>query len=587
MKRFLLTAFAVLIVLAGGLYALSFFALDRFKPRIEQAVRDATGRSFSIDGSIHAGLSFHPTVVVENIALGNADWAEAPHFLKASRADIKISLLPLFAGNVDVDRLEVVDASLNLESDGAGRENWSFSSASEKKSGGDGDGLSVAELPVLLFDNVAISYRSAGRGVPLSAQLDRFMLTPQGNRADIEFAGQLNGVSTSIEARVEASDTSFSAAPFEIYYGDYSLSGTLEGERQSVRQPFNINGKLHTETVDITPLLAGDGRSDEDERFFSPEPLPFGWLTAANGQIEISAARVTYRAVELRDINASLSLEEGKLDLPVKASYMGGLIDAKLTARAGETPQAGLDIKAPKLNAGQLLKDLEITAIAELTGQFGVDIEGRGGSLQEIAASLNGEAGLVTGEGQLNSTTFELIAADLVFALIPRGEEGNVAQVNCFASHATFKNGIGTVDQLVLATERVRTYGRGTIDLRDEQLDLTLEPKPVDASLLSLATPIHVHGTLSNPDASLDRSAILGDVALAVGGTVLTGGVGAILPFMSAGETGTATQACLRSAAEEGSKGIAGRAGEAAQDVIEGAGDAIEGVGDFLTSPFR
>ncbi|HAC58216.1 MAG TPA: hypothetical protein DCF73_07685, partial [Rhodobiaceae bacterium] len=48
-------------------------------------------------------------------------------------------------------------------------------------------------------------------------------------------------------------------------------------------------------------------------------------------------------------------------------------------------------------------------------------------------------------------------------------------------------------------------------------------------------------GPLTSPTAGLDRTGVVTGVATAVGGAALTGGVGALLPLMSAGSDSVAS----------------------------------------------
>lgn len=68
-------------------------------------------------------------------------------------------------------------------------------------------------------------------------------------------------------------------------------------------------------------------------------------------------------------------------------------------------------------------------------------------------------------------------------------------------------------------TDVVNVLGGGTIDLKDERLDLTLNPQPKVASIASLRSPLYVAGTLAKPGAGPDttRLAAKGIGALVLG----------------------------------------------------------------------
>ena len=86
-----------------------------------------------------------------------------------------------------------------------------------------------------------------------------------------------------------------------------------------------------------------------------------------------------------------------------------------------------------------------------------------------------------------------------------------------------------------------------------------------------------------------DTGALLADIAVAVGAGALTGGIGALLPLVSAQSfDADEASACLEVIAV-GARPGSGSSEETSvlEDVGEGAGSIVEGVGDILTSPFK
>jgi hypothetical protein len=52
----------------------------------------------------------------------------------------------------------------------------------------------------------------------------------------------------------------------------------------------------------------------------------------------------------------------------------------------------------------------------------------------------------------------------------------------------------------VFDTAVVNVGGSGTINLKNEEMDLQLKPEPKDRGIGSLRTPLHVKGTFGNPN---------------------------------------------------------------------------------------
>jgi hypothetical protein len=90
------------------------------------------------------------------------------------------------------------------------------------------------------------------------------------------------------------------------------------------------------------------------------------------------------------------------------------------------------------------------------------------------------------------------------------------------------RDGIATAQRTIaVETARVDIVAAGTINLRNEALDLALRPNVKEGlgiGAASLAELVRVTGTLSNPTVGIDT---LGSAraALSVGGAIVTGGL--------------------------------------------------------------
>ena len=67
------------------------------------------------------------------------------------------------------------------------------------------------------------------------------------------------------------------------------------------------------------------------------------------------------------------------------------------------------------------------------------------------------------------------------------------------------KEGLAKIDDILLDTQRITIAGSGMLDLETEALNLLIAPRPKRASLVSLANPVRIRGTLSEPEVSVTR----------------------------------------------------------------------------------
>src|SRR4051794_41428818 len=88
-----LAAVVGLPVVAAGVF-LASFDLNGQKPRIQAAVRQATGRDLVLQGPIGVKFSLVPTLTVEGAALANMPGGSRPDMATVRRGGGGIGLLP-------------------------------------------------------------------------------------------------------------------------------------------------------------------------------------------------------------------------------------------------------------------------------------------------------------------------------------------------------------------------------------------------------------------------------------------------------------------------------------------------------------
>jgi uncharacterized protein involved in outer membrane biogenesis len=94
-----------------------------------------------------------------------------------------------------------------------------------------------------------------------------------------------------------------------------------------------------------------------------------------------------------------------------------------------------------------------------------------------------------------------------------------------------------------------------------ESLDLTVYPLPKDFSPLTLRSPLHVRGTLKNPQIRPDRSLLIkGGIAAVLG--ALVNPIAALLPLIETGPGKNADCDALVSAAERSARAPAAAVGK-------------------------
>ena len=359
-----------------------------------------------------------------------------------------------------------------------------------------------------------------------------------------------------------------------------SLTGTLEG-------------LIDFDELDLSSLAGrtADAVSAQSKPgVFSTDELPLEFVDGFNGKLDVKVDRLLYGDLVVTNIDIPIRFNGQQVAAEARASYHGQEMGFSHKAQLGTAPTFDFDLIADDFELGKLLSELGVTDLANIRADLALRGSASGRSPKSLASTFTGSVNLVAGEGEIASSVFELIAADLVWALVPKGSDGGKAKLTCVLSRIDFVDGVGTLSAFALVTKRMRTKGSGTVDLASEKLNLTFYPRPNNTSLLSLSTPIRVTGSISDPRVLPDTTSILLDAAKALGAGVLTGGIGAVLPLMSlqnfdAEDAG----ACVNTLSDRNQSidGIGETIGAGAGAIKDNTGSFIEGVGDFLTSSFK
>lgn len=102
------------------------YDFNDLKPRIADAVKNATGRELTIGGDINFKIGLVPSLTLSDIKFQNAPWGSKPEMAKIHRFELKVALMPLIKGNIMVKRFKLVEPDIFIETDKTGKSNLVF-----------------------------------------------------------------------------------------------------------------------------------------------------------------------------------------------------------------------------------------------------------------------------------------------------------------------------------------------------------------------------------------------------------------------------------------------------------------------------
>jgi uncharacterized protein involved in outer membrane biogenesis len=262
-----------------------------------------------------------------------------------------------------------------------------------------------------------------------------------------------------------------------------------------------------------------------------------GRLQAIDADAELTAHRVQAPdKLDVGNVHAVLRLKDAVLQLaPFDFDFAGGRVRSSIELDAREkTLAARTDVHVEHVSLDSLLP--QSPKIAHSIGQIDGDIEltGRGNSIADAAAHANGSVAATVSHGQVSNLVDAMAGLNggKVLKLLLGGDK-DIA-VRCGAAAFDVKDGQGRSRVFVVDTAQTRIDGAGVFDLDHERFDMNVFPKPKHPGILSLRTPLRIHGTFRHPDYALDKK----DLALRAGSAVALGLLAppaALLPLVETG----------------------------------------------------
>jgi uncharacterized protein involved in outer membrane biogenesis len=329
-KRILWVGTIVLLGLIVGLYILlSTYDYDSLKPRIAEAVRNATGRELTLGGKISLKFGLSPDLVVRDIAFQNAPWASQPDMVKLKRLEIQVALLPLILGRIDVKRFVLIEPEILIETDPSGRSNFSFKTrkpvtveGKTKPSSGGQLNLRSFTVSEVRIDRGHITYQDDKTGKRYAVTIDTMDINAKG--ADSPMTLKMKTVYKGLSLEVAGKLGPWSGL-FSIREWPLHLTATLGGIHATVDGVIKDVPDLRN--IDLH--LQANGKGMQDLRPIVGDALP------SESPFEM-AARVTdpadkvYRISELKVVFGSSDLTgAGEVNLSGKRPMLTALFKAR------------------------------------------------------------------------------------------------------------------------------------------------------------------------------------------------------------------------------------------------------------------
>jgi len=328
--------------------------------------------------------------------------------------------------------------------------------------------------------------------------------------------------------------------------GSSDIGGTLEYQSKQPR-PL-LKGEIVSNLLqfeDLAPLIGADSNAKKEqrgaeERQPSNKVLPVkefktdSW-GALDADVKLTAHKVVKeKNLPITDIRADLHLDDNVLSLtPLNFGIAGGNLTSTIRLDGREPKmKSELKLSARRIKIQQLFPNLDAaqTSFGEINGDAA--LSSTGNSVAAMLASSNGELKTLINHGAISKLLLEEMGLNIGNVVVSKLFGDKQVKLNCLASDFMVNNGLMQARTFTLDTEDAVVNISGDINLAQEQLNLTINPRSKGLRIISLRSPLFVTGPFKDPNVGVDK----GVLALKAGGAVLLGVVApiaAILPLIN------------------------------------------------------
>ncbi|MDI7775018.1 AsmA family protein [Asticcacaulis sp. EMRT-3] len=377
-------------------------------------------------------------------------------------------------------------------------------------------------------------------------QIDAAMTLKGGNLADLYYLTGLTLPDTpaySLAAQVKRDDRTYTISGIDGRVGGSDLAGALKvkiatdgrpdltGDLRSRRLDFKDLGTLFGATAanaPQAPKLSADPHATAAVRRLLPDvPLDVERVRGMDADVHYKALSVLAPHLPLRGVSLGIRLDHGLMTLdPIVFSFPQGHLEgtARIDARKA-VQQDAVDFRVTHLRVQDFVPAFQGSEPLEGVISARIRAQGTGNTIHKAAASADGQFALVMPGGTVRQSLAELMGIDAskgLFMLLSK--DPHQTDVRCAVANFRIQDGIMQAQQIVFDTGVVVVNGSGSINLKDESLNLAFRGQAKKFRLVRIKTPIMIGGHLTAPT-----------FGVKIGPALAQGGIGVVLGTVSAG----------------------------------------------------
>jgi len=373
----------LLIAVVAVVVFVKSFDVNEYKPAIENAASETLGRELKIGSDMELALALSPTIVMNDVALRNPDWASSKNMVTIKKVFVSFSLMDLLFGKVKIQKIEIDTPKIFLEVSKNGLKNWDFSGDSladkstkpANKKMVEDEIISRGFSPSYEFDNIIVanaevSFHNFQTGFKKKIEFKKITLNQAGDlNVDANFEGKalvLKGSLPNVSGLVNNEKNfpltltlnawgnviSFDGKIGNIFeLSDLDISVKAEGKDVDIIDVYNLQAKLlgAANALQVADISAKAGDAKKIFAVISGKIKNVNAMSGVNLDVDIDA--VNPSSLGLKPFKLTLKIDEvkgtdsasGKIDFKAGKTDIGG--DIGIDA-SGKVPYINAKLKS-------------------------------------------------------------------------------------------------------------------------------------------------------------------------------------------------------------------------------------------------
>jgi uncharacterized protein involved in outer membrane biogenesis len=414
----------LLIVVA--LAAPFFIDLNDYKAEIAAEAKKATGRDLAIDGDISLSILPSPGVTVSGIRFGNAPGGSTPDMATLESARVKVALMPLLSGKVEVEEVVLDKPTFIFEKLKDGSGNWQIAPEAEAPEAGVTPAPSAApssggDMAVVIrnasIDGGTLIYRDLAAGTEQKVENLNIDLSLDSLTGPFQAQGGATVANIPLGFRIKTGALDQRAPmPLDVSFSLTEANATIgfvgQVDVSAVEDPSKpiVTGKLSSKGENLAKLIAGMPGQSADGL---PPLMSQAFAVDADITAGTTNAKTENFTANLGDLSAKANVAANYQAAPtVQANVAIGRIDLDKLMPAGEAKQETAEAPAESAPA----KPAEPFSLpGDVTADLGVTVQQivyKGQAIDEAVASMQ----LANGQFNLKNASAKLPGGSSVAA---------------------------------------------------------------------------------------------------------------------------------------------------------------------------